>query len=332
MRIVSKPLLSLSISASCLGLAACGGSSGGSTTPTGPDTAARTLAATNTAQANSACTAVQPFYWEIGDKTQRLASASMGGMTYTASTSMPIASASKWLYGAYVAERRAGVLTAEDIKYLNFRSGYTNFSSGGCDNADTVASCLTHDGNGDYVASTAGKFYYSGAHMQKHASLPSPGMGLGALANAALATEIRAQLGTDIELSYTQPQLAGGVKTTPNDYALFLRKLLNNQLKMAALLGSNKVCTNPTTCTDALRTPITANVDWHYSVGHWVEDDPATGDGAFSSAGAFGFYPWVDAGKTYYGIVARVDGIGGGNDSAVCGAIIRKAWTTGVQQ
>lgn len=327
MRTVSKPLLLALIGASCLALAACGGSSGGS-----DPMAARTLAATNTAQSNTACTAIQPFYWEIGDKTQRLASASAGGTTYTASTSMPIASASKWLYGAYVAERRAGVLTAEDIKYLHFQSGYTNFSMGGCDNADTVASCLTHDGNGDYSTGTDGKFYYSGGHMQKHASLPSPGMGLGAMANAALATEVRAQLGTDIDLSYTQPQLAGGVKTTANDYALFLRKLLNNQLKMAALLGSNKVCTNPTTCTDALRTPITANVDWHYSVGHWVEDDPASGDGAFSSAGAFGFYPWVDAGKTYYGIVARVDLIGGGNDSAICGALIRKAWMTSVQQ
>jgi len=327
MRIVSKPLLFVLMGASCLALAACGGSSGGS-----DPLAARTLAATNTAQSNSACTAIQPFYWEIGDKTQRLASASAGGTTYTASTSMPIASASKWLYGAYVAERRAGVLTAEDIKYLHFQSGYTNFSSGGCTNSETVASCLTHDGNGDYSVGTDGKFFYNGAHMQKHASLPSPGMGLGAMANAELATEVRAQLGTDIGLTYTQPQLAGGVKTTANDYALFLRKLLNNQLKMTALLGSNKVCTNPTTCTDALRTPITANVDWHYSVGHWVEDDPTSGDGAFSSAGAFGFYPWVDASKTYYGVVARVDLVGGGNDSAICGALIRKAWMTSVQQ
>jgi hypothetical protein len=331
MQTLSKPPLSLAISAACLVVVACGGS-GGSTTPNEPDTAARTLAATNTAQANAACTAVQPFYWELGDKTQRLASASVGSTSYTAATSMPIASASKWLYGAYVAERRAGVLTAEDIKYLNFQSGYTNFSVGGCDNADTVTSCLGHDGNGDYVAATDGKFYYNGAHMQKHASLPAPGMALGAMANGELAAEIRARLGTDIDLTYTQPQLAGGVKTTANDYAIFLRKLLNNQLKMTALLGSNKVCTNPTTCTDALRTPITANVDWHYSVGHWVEDDPAKGDGAFSSAGAFGFYPWIDASKTYYGIVARVDLVGGGNDSAICGALIRKAWMTGVQQ
>jgi len=29
------------------------------------------------------------------------------------------------------------------------------------------------------------------------------------------------------------------------------------------------------------------------------------GDGAFSSPGAFGFYPWIDRTKTNYGVLAR---------------------------
>ena len=37
-----------------------------------------------------------------------------------------------------------------------------------------------------------------------------------------------------------------------------------------------------------------------------MEDDPAVhGDGAFSSPGAFGFYPWIDSSKSYYGIISR---------------------------
>ena len=55
----------------------------------------------------------------------------------------------------------------------------------------------------------------------------------------------------------------------------------------------------------AANTPVPSTESWHYSIGHWVEDDPAVGDGAFSSAGAFGFYPWIDASKTYYGVLAR---------------------------
>jgi hypothetical protein len=36
--------------------------------------------------------------------------------------------------------------------------------------------------------------------------------------------------------------------------------------------------------------------------------------------------------KRWYGIVARSDMAGGGNESADCGALIRRAWVTGVAQ
>ncbi len=299
------------------------------------ENAPRVAAAQATAEATTGvCAAIQPFYWEIGDKNQALASGSVpasgSGIRYTASSLMPIASASKWIYGAYVAERRAGVLTAEDVRFLSFRSGYTNFSLGGCDNADTVESCVARGTNGNFTAANVDRFAYDGAHMQKHASLPSPGMNLGPLANAALALEIRRVLGTDITLTYTQPQLAGGIRSTPSDYARFLRKVLKNDLHISTLLGSSATCTNPATCATAIRTPIDGGVDWHYSIGHWVEDDPVSGDGAFSSAGAFGFYPWINANRTLYGIVARVGLGGAGEASALCGAEIRAAWVSGV--
>jgi hypothetical protein len=70
---------------------------------------------------------------------------------------------------------------------------------------------------------------------------------------------------------------------------------------------------------------------WQYSLGHWVESDPRVGDGAFSSPGAFGFYPWIDAGRSHYGILARVAS-NGARGSALCGRQIRKAWSTGVAQ
>ena len=69
---------------------------------------------------------------------------------------------------------------------------------------------------------------------------------------------------------------------------------------------------------------------WHYSLGHWVEDDPTVGDHAFSSAGALGFYPWIDKSKTYYGVLARDAGLeaNAGYHSVQCGRLIRKAWTS----
>lgn len=320
-----------------LAAASCGGDSSPTDPPAGPTLAQRVSAATATAQQGSGlCSDIRPYYWEIGDGTARLGSGSVNeagnATTYTASTSMPIASASKWIYGAYVAERRAGVLTPADIQFLSFRSGYTSFTVGGCDNLETVGGCATRSPHADFTAANVGKFAYDGAHMQQHASLAAPGMNLGAYGNVALALEVRTVLGPEIGLTYTQPQLAGGVRSTASDYAIFLRKILNGQLRIASLLGTNSTCTNPMTCPTAINTPIVDGFDWNYSIGHWVEADPLRSDGAFSSAGAFGFYPWIDSSKTYYGVVARFAAAGGGNESAKCGALIRKAWMTGVVQ
>ena len=330
----ARTLTGTALAVVTLSLSACGG--GGSDAGTTPtiDTAQRTQAATTTAANNSNCVAVKPFYWEIGDKAGLMASGSVNAtgssLTYTASTVVNIASASKWLYGAYVVERRgAAGLSGSDIKFMNFRSGYTSFTS--CSPTQTVGSCVAASTNGVYTSASDGKFLYDGGHMQVHASL----MGLDALDNTTLATEIKTQLGSDIDMSYSQPQLAGGVRTNADSYARYLRKLLNGQLRMGAALGSSPVCTNPLTCNGtALGTPIPTNESWQYSVGHWVESDPAVGDGSFSSAGAFGFYPWVDSGKRYYGIVARQDFLNAaaGVASAYCGRLIRKAWVTGTAQ
>ena len=281
--------LALALAAS---LAACGGSGGSNAAapPTG-DTAQRIAAASATAtSASNSCSSVRPFYWELGDVSGALASASVNAtgssVTFGASTAVSIASASKWLYSSYVVERRGSAgLSTSDIKFLNFRSGYTNFT--GCQQGQTVGECVADSTNGEYTAANDGKFLYDGGHMEVHANLD----GLGPLANNPLATELRGQLGTDIAFAYSQPQLAGGVYANADNYARFLRKLLGGQLRMSAALGSNPVCTNPLTCPSAVGTPIPGNESWHYSIGHWVEDDPTVGDGSFSSPGAFGFYP-----------------------------------------
>ena len=237
---------------------------------------------------------------------------------------MALASATKWLFSAYVVELRAGVLSADDIRYLHFRSGHTSFSV--CLPGQTVDGCLAFPAaNGAYTAATDGRFFYDGGHMQKLASL----VGLGNLNNGALATEMRSLLGDDVALSFNQPQLAGGAQATPADYARFLRKMLDGRLRLGALLGTQAVCTNPATCPNALATPVPSNESWNYSLGHWVEADPVVGDGAFNSAGAFGFYPWIDATRTWYGVLARQAVAGSGNESAQCGRLIRKAWVTG---
>lgn len=331
-----------------LALQGCGGGGssavvvpGGST----PPTATSISAATATATGNATCQAIAPFYWEIGNKDGAMASDSTGDGSVTASTPMLIASASKWIFGAYVVERHSGVLTANDLSALTMRAGYQTFSYDAClrlspvnQAAETVDECFNSGSNNTYTPPPAGaKFYYSGGHFQW---LADTDLGLGSDNSAQLAADVAAYVGQDFAFTYDSPQLAGGAKSTGSDYATFLRKILNNQLRIGALLGSNAVCTNPVACPDdAAYAPIPTDESWHYSLAHWVEDDPTVGDGSFSSPGAFGFYPWIDKTKAYYGVLARYDANTGGPvkstpyyQSVVCGRAIRKAWFTGVQQ
>lgn len=327
----------------CGGLAGCGGGGGadggtapssgsdpasGPTSVTGPTLAQRQAAAAAAAQSTTNhCSTIGNFYWEVGDRVTALASGSVSPDTtqpgYTADSVMSIASASKWIYAAYVVQRQP-TLSDDDIKFLTFRSGYTDFQT--CLPGQTVQQCEAMLNNGTYEAANDGKFYYNGGHMEKHATL----LGLGGLDSAALADEIRSQIGRDVVLAYSQPQLAGGVVTSPANYARFLRKMLDGTLTLGTQLGTHAVCTNPSTCADAVYTPIPQTESDHYSIGHWVEDDPQLGDGSFSSAGAFGFYPWIDHDKRYYGIVARrTPNEGTGYESAQCGRDIRAAWMSG---
>jgi len=318
-------------------------------------------AATATAQHNALCgSPVEPYYWEIGDQSGTLVSGSRGSSQASgpilSSTEVSFASASKWLYGTYVTQLRgsAANLTDNDISALNFTSGYTNMVDGdgacppGLLNPDTVNQCLTLS-NPDGVPYTAmnrsayGKFDYNSAHMEIHASRYTS---LGRITaqtigpkTPSLGSEVSPLLGSGVTLGYAEPLMAGGANASGATYALILRHILTGSLAMHGALGTHAVCThhvwNSTAC-DAVFSPIPEA--WHYSIGHWVEDDPATnGDGAFSSPGDYGFYPWIDAGKKYYGIISRSDppdndGTQHGYVSAQCGRLIRHAWMTGVEQ
>ncbi|MBS2026019.1 MAG: hypothetical protein JST92_26770 [Deltaproteobacteria bacterium] len=286
----------------------------------------RTQAVQTTISDNSACTAVPNFYWEIGDKDGALASGEVGVGVHS-DTQMGIASASKLLWGAYVVERFKDSMASIDDNLMTMRGGYVSLNYSSCLTTTTVADCQSKGTNGDHTAADDGVFHYDGGHFQKYAV----GLGLGADTNATLAAHMKEKLGSDLGFSFNSPQLAGGAKTSAADYALFLRKILNQQLAIGSHLGENAVCTLPGTCPRADYSPV--NENWHYSYGHWVEDDPATDDGAFSSPGAFGFYPWIDASKTYYGVLARYSLEGQAYvQSVLCGRLLRKAFVTGVAQ
>jgi len=318
----------------CSGAAAQPGPSttppdGGAEAAVADDGATSSSAVTQTIATNALCTAIPSFYWEIGDVSGPLASGTVG-TGFDATTTMDIASASKMVFGAYVVERFKGDLTQMDPSLMRMLGGYADFEYDSCLLSTTVSACASAAKNATVTQADVGGFYYSGGDFQAYAA---GALGLGGDTSAQLATDIKSLVGTELSFTYSSPQLAGGINTSASDYAAFLRKVLAGTLALHDHLGEDPVCTLPgASCPTALYSPA-APYAWHYSYAHWVEDDPTSGDGAFSSAGAFGFYPWIDRTKTYYGIVARHSLDSGAYiQSAQCGAVIRKAFVTGTVQ
>lgn len=280
--------------------------------------AQRTQAATAVAKNSAECRALGDFYWEVGDARSVLGQGQVGS-DYTADKPIKIASASKFVWGAYVLEKigKNQQPTPEQVALMEMRSGYTHFNPIKCLLSKTVDACMNSRGNGERVASDVGRFSYGGGHAQKLAQL----LGLGGYNAAQMTGELHRYLGNDLQIEYAQPQPAGGMRATPAGYGGFLRKILSGQLRMRQFLGYQPVCTK---CKDASTSP--AASAWHYSLNHWVEDD-AQGDGAFSSPGLMGFYPWISADKTTYGLVARQKlSKTAYTESAVCGRKLRDAW------
>ena len=344
----------MSLVALTLAVAACGGG-GGSPSDNPPPPAPpppsdpKALAAAQTVQNHPACMALTPFYWEIGNATAKLAEGTGGSAASGAPAETDlilIASSSKWLYSSFVVEKRrssgAALSPTDDVPFLNFTSGYTNFGIPACPGAgDTIDQCLTALNRiggatgipkGTFSSENVGKFYYDGGHMEKHAS----NFGIGSYTGAALGTAVSQQLGINIRYADAQP--AGSGQTSAAEYAKFLRKVLSGSLGITALLGTNPVCTwhnAYSQACEAVNSPTDGtNLHWHYSLGHWVEDDDPS-NLAYSSAGAFGFYPWVSADLKLYGIIAR-ESVGSGEQqgfqSAQCGRLVRLAYKTGVAQ
>lgn len=299
-------------------------------------TAAQIAAAKRTAETNTSCTSLGNFYWEIGNVNSILASGSTGSQNIVRTTMLPVASASKWMFAAYVFEYRSSSPSTIDKKFLKMSAGYNSFASTSCgssgDGGDTVGDCQTYNTNDDYTAANDGKFFYGGGHYQKWAV--DNGMTL--MSSTALTAEYRRLLGSDVAVTFVRPQLAGGITASAAVYTTFLRKLISKQLRLGNSLGAEPTCTVPGSsgCT-AVSSPITTGL--HYSFGHWIEDDPGA-DGAFSSPGLFGYYPWIDSTKKFYGVIARADisqsgeGIGAGQASMMCGRKIRAAFRTGIAQ
>lgn len=337
------------ISSLALFLNACGGggstsgaqSSGTTTTGTSMEKAA---AAAKQVAANDplcATSALGDYYWEIGNATSSspLVSNAEGSGSVTATTHFNIASSSKFVFGAYVLQKKGIDQVKNDPSLrdgLRFLSGYTGFDDNACIGTTTVGTCNSAGNISSPDPNTVNRFYYDGGHDQKLATVD---LNLSGFTSKQLDQEYRATLGlsTGFNMAPLDPLIAGGLLASATDYAQFLRSVMNQQLVIGAHLGEDAVCADPSTCpTQALYSPIRQlGEPWSYSYNHWVESEKGNGTvDAYSSPGKFGFYPWITPDRKYYGILSRHDTqlIGGGADSVKCGRQIRKAFLAALTQ
>jgi hypothetical protein len=294
------------------------------------------------------CSSITPFYWEIGTATSGntpLASGSVNGLTgtVTRSTVFNIASASKWIFGAYVFEREGGVPSNSTIKDgLRMETGYIHYNQTLCTLSQSVSGCFSVAhipyANYGHDSSADGSFYYSGGNDQYLAATASL-LNIGGDSKTQLTTEVNNYLNLGPSTSYQYPSIPGGMQSSAADYAAFLQKLMiahsAGGYVLADYLGADAVPTQP--CAVSGCNPA-GTVAMHYSYNHWVEDNTAggtmsdgtvlgPGDGAFSSIGAYGFYPWISADKQYYGILSRRGATSlAVGQSVKCGQEIRAAF------
>ena len=307
--------------------------------PPGTSRAALTAyeqAALDTARNSASCTPLGNFYWEFGNRAGPLYGVSRG-TGVSATTVMPIASASKWLYaGAYVQSKGYANLTLDEKKRLNFTSGSIDENSTLCGDAGTTVSDCYGAAYKDvsYRPLQNGRFFYNGGHMQKLA-LDDIGArrGTGLL---SVMDWLNARLGTTLPESDSDVAVAGGFTASAVHYRAFLSKLINNQYELSSLLTADSVPAWP-------GGPGVSFTPWsggeaHYGLGHWIEGETVNGVWTVtghSSPGAFGFYPWVSPARSRYMILARSRQLFGdeeGEKSRVCAQAIRKAYESGVAQ
>jgi CubicO group peptidase (beta-lactamase class C family) len=196
---------------------------------------------------------------------------------------------------------------------LAFTAGYEGEAlDAGCvrDEDITLDACARQMADQYFTYTPGTTFHYAPGHMHLAALM------------AERATDkkwnaiFREEIGDPLEMSAAarydnedNPDPAGGARASGSDYAAFMLALARGELltpaSQAALLSDQSGVAR------IAHSPVSAyGWTWRYGLGCWKECyeerwgaacDAST---VYSSAGAFGFYPWIDAATGRWGVVA----------------------------
>lgn len=208
-----------------------------------------------------------------------------------------------------------------------FTSGFNGTAEqGGCIGSIrySLQGCVReiHDGGTDTLPGEV--FSYGNEHMQIAALAMVTARNRSI--DAIMRDRLFDRLGVSLDTRYTygagdNPTYSGGMRSTGEDYGLVLSAILHGDIfKSRQSFLTDRVQAR----TIALQPPaITRNsLAWHYGWGFWKEcrgtpystvcDDAPV----ISSAGAFGFTPWIDFDRGYWAVIVMEEPLNRGFDPA----------------
>lgn len=208
---------------------------------------------------------------------------------------------------------------------LSLTSGLTEdpacLNAGDSDFENCVLSVASANAGNGNVPGQA--FFYASGHLQVAGLMAVKARGVASW--QAIIAEFRSQTGLFPASQYdapssSNPNLAGGMHFTGEDYMAFLSALKGGLLLNAASMS--QLLADRTAAIPMAYSPILSGIgggpglgeDWHYGFGVWHECRSANFNcepGArVSSPGALGSYPFWDRSKGYSGIVVRAGAFG----------------------
>ena len=199
---------------------------------------------------------------------------------------------------------------------LSLTSGLTRdppcLNAAGSDFEDCVITIA--DDNADNGKVPGQEFFYASSHLQVAGLMA---VEVRRLSWQAIFSEFKSQTGLFAASSYdapssSNPNLAGGMHFTGQDYMDFLKALKGGSLLNASSMG--ELLADRTASIPIASSPIFSGIegpglgeDWHYGFGLWHECRSATfncvAGTRVSSPGARGTYPFWDRSRGYTGIV-----------------------------
>mgnify|MGYP001384478967 CR=1 FL=1 len=196
----------------------------------------------------------------------------------------------------------------------------------------TLSECVDDFREAGLQAPPGTQFDYGAAHM--HVGSVMVEAVTGVAYNDAFAMHLAQPLGLNDDglrfytlpaqgIGTTNPLTSGGLQATVAEYSQFLRVVAHagtvDGVRVVSPELVARMFRNDYTTASVAFSPYTdAGYDFRYGYGGWLECDGAVAEcDVFSSAGAFGFTPWVDREHGYYAILAMQGPAGTGATLAV---------------